>query len=109
MYKFLDCLQLNISLLYCTSNSNLLPDVKVKTDQFSVFTFILIFFSFRLGFSNSNTKESKLTMKVKSLEEQLSQMKTELEKTKESNRQLMEYVQTQSKEIRSNLIKMFFD
>jgi len=52
--------------------------------------------------STNNTNESKLVLKVQSLEQQLSQMKSELDKTKESNRQLLELVQNQNKDTRPN-------
>ena len=50
--------------------------------------------------TTNNANESELVLKVQSLEQQLSQMKTELDKTKESNRQLLELVQNQNKDTR---------
>ena len=50
--------------------------------------------------NTNNTNKSNLVLKVQSLEKQLSQMKSELDKTKESNRQLLELVQNQNKDTR---------
>jgi len=52
--------------------------------------------------NTNNTSKSNLVLKVQSLEQQLSQMKSELDKTKESNRQLLELVQNQNKDTRPN-------
>ena len=61
---------------------------------------IIYLFGFMLLGTTAKTNESKLALKVKSLEQQLSLMECELNKTKESNRQLMEILHNQNKEVR---------